>query len=75
MNSKTLDLHGMGHSFVFKSVDDFVGYHIQNRTREIEIITGFSKEMKKIVNDVLEDYGASSKEQFGNAGKLIVDLT
>ena len=70
-----LDLHGLRHDFVFKEVDDFIGDHIQRGTREVEIITGFSEKMKKLVNDVLEDYGATSKDAWGNSGKLIVNLS
>jgi hypothetical protein len=73
--NNTLDLHGTKHADVFMKVDKFIGDHIQKRTRQVEIITGFSKDMKKLVNEVLSDYGASSQDAFMNAGKIIIDLT
>lgn len=71
----TLDLHGVKHINVPRNVDQFIGYHIRKGTRKVEIVTGYSPKMKEIVNDVLKDYGASSEEEWMNAGKLIIDLT
>lgn len=71
----TLDLHGTKHADVFRKVDHFVGHHIQRGTRgEIEIITGFSKKMKSLVNEVLADYGLESEEAWMNEGKLIIKM-
>ncbi len=72
---RTLDLHGVKHINVFRNVDQFIGHHIQRGTKEVEIVTGYSKEMKRIVENVLIDYGVSSKEAWMNTGKLIIDLT
>ncbi len=72
---KELDLHGTKHADAFRKVDQFIGYHIQRGTGEVYVVTGYSPEMKKIVNEVLKDYGATSKDEFGNDGKLIVSLT
>lgn len=69
-----LDLHGTKHSDAFRKIDQFIGYHIQRGTREVYVVTGYSQDMKKIVNEVLEEYGASSKEDWGNNGKLIIKL-
>lgn len=69
-----LDLHGTKHVDVFRKVDQFIGSHIQKGTREVFVVTGYSKDMKKIVNEVLEEYGASSEEEWGNNGKLIIKL-
>ena len=70
-----LDLHGIKHSDVFQTVDKFIGDHIQRGTREVSIITGFSKNMKNIVNEVLSDYGATSEDAWMNGGKLIINLS
>ena len=70
-----LDLHGTKHIDVFRKVDQFIGYHIQRGTVEVSVVTGYSPEMKKIVNEVLKDYGATSKDEFGNNGKIIINLT
>ena len=71
---QTLDLHGIKHANVFHKVDQFIGHHIQRGTREVEIITGFSKQMKNLVNEVLADYGLNSEEAWMNPGKLIIKL-
>jgi len=70
----TLDLHGTKHADVFRKVDRFIGEHIQRGTYEVEIITGFSKPMKKLVEDVLNDYGLTAEESWMNAGKLIIKM-
>ncbi len=44
-----LDLHGTKHADAFRKVDHFIGEHIQKGTREVCVVTGYSKEMKKIV--------------------------
>jgi hypothetical protein len=75
MNNNSLDLHGTKHANVFRKVDQFIGAHIQIGTNEVEIITGYSGEMKKLVNKVLIDYGITSEEAWGNPGKLIINLT
>lgn len=75
MRMPTLDLHGIKHANVFSAVDKFIGNEVMKGTREVAIITGYSKPMKKIVNEVLADYGASSQEEWMNPGKLIIDLT
>jgi hypothetical protein len=72
---KTLDLHGVKHINVFRNVDQFIGHHIQRGTKDVEIVTGYSKEMKRIVEDVLLDYGVSSHEAWMNPGKLIINLS
>ena len=71
---KELDLHGTKHADVFRKVDHFIGQHIQKGTGVVFVVTGYSKEMKDIVNDVLSDYGIESKEDWGNGGKLIIKL-
>ncbi len=75
INSKTLDLHGVKHANVFRIVDQFIGHHIQRGTKEVEIIIGYSKEMKRIVENVLIDYDVKSSDAWMNPGKLIIDLT
>jgi len=71
---KTLDLHGLKHEYVYKTVDQFIGNHIIKRTSEISIITGRSIKMKKIVSEILLDYSIESEEEFANPGKLIISL-
>tara|TARA_B100001057_G_C22217363_1_gene706927 strand:- start:86 stop:307 length:222 start_codon:yes stop_codon:yes gene_type:complete len=71
---KSLDLHGIKHVDVFREVDTFVGENIIRGVSEVEIITGYSMEMKSLVNIVLDDYGLESEEDFLNKGKLVVKL-
>lgn len=72
--SKTLDLHGLKHEHVYTIVDKFVGSHIVQGTREIYIITGHSKKMKEIVTYIIQDYDIQGKEEWGNAGKIVLEL-
>ena len=71
---KSLDLHGIKHVDVFREVDTFVGENIIRGVSEVEIITGYSMEMKSLVNIVLDDYGLESEEDFLNKGRLVVKL-
>jgi hypothetical protein len=72
--SKTLDLHGLKHEHVYNIVDKFVGNHIILGTKEVYIITGHSIKMKEIVAYVVQDYDIQGKEEWGNTGKIILDL-
>jgi len=71
----TLDLHGTRHHEVFNKVDNFIGENLLRGTPAISIITGHSKEMKKQVNKVLDDYEMYSQESVLNPGKITIDLT
>jgi DNA-nicking Smr family endonuclease len=71
---KTLDLHGLKHEHVYRTVDQFIGGHIIKRTSEISIITGRSIKMKEIVSEILTDYHITPQEEFANPGKLIISL-
>jgi len=71
---KTLDLHGLKHEYVYKTVDQFIGSHIIKNSSEISIITGRSIKMKKIVSEILTDYHITPQEEFANPGKLIINL-
>jgi hypothetical protein len=74
MRLSSLDLHGTKHMDVFRKVDLFVGESVIRGFNEVEIITGYSQEMKTLVDLVLSDYGLESEEDFINKGKLIVKL-
>ena len=71
---KTLDLHGLKHEYVYKTVDQFIGNHNIKNSSEISIITGRSIKMKKIVSEILLDYSIEPEEEFANPGKLIINL-
>lgn len=72
---KTLDLHGIKHSEVPKLVDQFLWENMNKKTTEVEIITGISDQMKKIVIETIGDYNFFCEEEFNNPGKLIIKLT
>ena len=67
-----LDLHGIFHSEAYSEVDNFISENLYEE--KVEIVTGYSKEMKSIVRDVLSDYKLVAKEPLGNSGTLIVNL-
>lgn len=70
MNS--LDLHGVKHSDVIKVVDDFLWENMNNNSKEVEIITGLSEQMKRIVYDICDEYKMKYQEVYLNKGKLII---
>lgn len=72
--NKVLDLHGLKHEQVPRIVDKFIGDHIQLETDFISIITGHSLRMKEIVAHVCKDYDIKWSEEWGNAGKMVLDL-
>ena len=66
---KSIDLHGIKHKAVEKVVTNAIcAYQIPFR-----IITGNSKRMKQLVNEVLEYFDLNSREEIGNSGCLIVE--
>lgn len=72
--SKELDLHGVKHQDVFRTVDQFVGRHILAGSYEIKIITGYSQRMKDLVQNVLDDYDLKAEEGIINKGMLTIKL-
>jgi len=68
----TLDLHGVYHHEVPTLVDRFVYEHMLGGSMMVNIVTGNSDEMKRIVGDVLDEYGFSYKENLLNCGTLSV---
>lgn len=69
-----LDLHGIRHGEVFNKVDKFIGEHLTKGSKEVSIITGHSLQMKKLVNEALEDYNLTAETSFFNNGIVIVNL-
>ena len=71
---KTLDLHGVKHVEVMSIVDGFLWENMNNGTVEVEIITGISEQMKRIVYDICDEYKMTCKEDYLNKGKLIIKI-
>jgi len=69
-----LDLHGVRHGDVYRKIDKFIGEHLMAGTQAVNIITGHSIKMKKIVNTTLEDYNLRGETSFFNNGSVTVKL-
>ena len=72
--SYKLDLHGVFHSEVFEIVDKFVGECVINGVTDFEIVTGHSREMQRLVQEVLSDYKLKGEKPLHNPGTLIVKI-
>jgi len=71
---KTLDLHGVRHSDVQSMFDEFIYENMKSNTREVEIITGISEQMKRIVRNLSDDYTMDCHDHPINPGILIIKL-
>jgi len=74
MERNTIDLHGVKHEDVGSLLDTFLWEHMQRKSPCIRIITGNSPEMKRIVNELLDEYGFSSEGDYFNSGVTNVNL-
>lgn len=72
--NKTLDLHGIRHAEVPRVLDEFLWDNMKSNSREVEVITGISDTMKKIVIQILDEYGFNYHDEWNNPGKIIVNL-
>jgi DNA-nicking Smr family endonuclease len=59
---------------VQKHLDSFIWENMNKGSREIEVITGISEQMKKIVRDIVIDYNMNCYEEPLNPGKIIIKL-
>ena len=73
MNDK-IDLHGIKHNEVKRVVENFIYKHLQDGTREIEVLTGNSPKMKQLVREIASDYNMEVGETWGNFGSLIINM-
>lgn len=69
-----LDLHGVKHEHVGQLLDSFIWEHMQNKSSSIRVITGNSPDMKRIVNEIINEYGFVATEGIGNNASLIINL-
>jgi DNA-nicking Smr family endonuclease len=69
-----IDLHGVKHEDVGRTLDAFIWEQMQKKTSCIRIITGNSPEMKKIVNNIITEYGFVAGDSYGNSAAILVDL-
>ncbi len=52
-----LDLHGIKHENVGSLLDSFIWENMKKGVSSVSIITGNSSTMKKIVSDIVDEYG------------------
>lgn len=69
-----IDLHGLKHEDVSRTLDSFLWENMQKKNKEVKVITGNSDEMKRIVRETISDYGFISEEEYFNAGALIIKI-
>lgn len=70
-----IDLHGVKHEDVTRTVDMFIWECIQTGTSQGTIITGNSHAMKQIVVACLAEHGLTANGFFYNVGaKITFDL-
>jgi DNA-nicking Smr family endonuclease len=70
--SNKIDLHGIKHEDVRRSLDRFFWEKMQNNHSEVEIVTGISIKMKEIVKGISNEYNFRVEEIILNPGILIV---
>ena len=56
-------------------MDKFIGEHILLGNLQVQIITGHSDKMKKLVKELLVDYGIESEQSFFDNSTLNIKLT
>ncbi len=69
-----IDLHGIKHEDVTRTLDKFLWEMMCKNKSIIEVVTGISDRMKDIVRDVCRDYNFIVDEHPTNIGCLIVRI-
>ena len=69
----TIDLHGVKHENVRGLLDTFIWDNMKRKSNSVSIITGKSNEMKRIVSEILAEYGISASTQQKVADELSTD--
>ena len=63
-----VDLHGVRHKDVYGMLEK----HCTNDEIPFIVVTGKSKTMKRIVVQIVKNFGLDAHEKLGNSGRLIV---
>lgn len=71
---KSIDLHGTKHEDVKRKLDIFFWEMMCKNVHSVEVITGCSSKMKKIVYETASDYGIEVIEGISNNGCLLCKL-
>jgi len=69
-----LDLHGVRYEDVQQLVDNHLWNAMKKKEDRVFIITGNSDAMKRIVSDVVKEYGYIVAESLSNSAELIIEL-
>lgn len=69
-----IDLHGVKHEDVGKLLDNFIWEHMKKKSGGVKIITGNSSEMKRIVSEIVKEYGFVAVEGYTNSATMLVDF-
>ena len=65
---KVIDLHGIRYRDVYGALESV----LTQSDVPFVVITGNSSQMKRIVTEIVRTFDLSTREQIGNAGRLIV---
>lgn len=69
-----LDLHGVKHEDVTRTVDEFIWTCMQSGISQATIVTGNSDPMKNIVITCLNEHGLHAHPFFNMGGSITFDL-
>lgn len=69
-----IDLHGVKHENVGSLLDKTIWEGMNKNYSTIRIITGNSREMKRIVNEIADEYGFMVNDEWGNSAAMIMSL-
>lgn len=69
-----LDLHGIRHADVQRTLDVFFWQAINNQQTQVEIICGNSQIMKDLVIEVCKEYRFTWNEGLLNKATLFIDI-
>lgn len=69
-----IDLHGVRHAQVQRTLDVFFWEMINKNASRVEVITGLSQVMKDLVYKVSSDYKFKVSENPLNSGSVFIDL-
>jgi|LauGreDrversion4_2_1035121.scaffolds.fasta_scaffold339707_3 DNA-nicking Smr family endonuclease len=69
-----IDLHGIKHSDVSRVLDEFIWEGMKKKEKVVEVITGKSDQMKRIVTELTSEYNLDCYEDSKNEGKIIIKL-
>ena len=70
----TIDLHGVKHESVSRLLDEFIWDNMKIKSSYINVITGNSDEMKRLVSEAVAEYGFVAEPSLINTGTLTVNL-